>query len=118
MNPEKLTTVKVEVTERLIKTGTVNDCVDCPVALAVRKVVSKTVDVNVLHDDITLTLILGEDDDFQQISTPARVAKFIEKFDERDPTLGLVLTELPPLPKPFSFNLRIQNKFLKPSLRK
>ena len=115
-NPEKLTTVRIEVTDRLVKTGTVNDSQDCPVARALKKVVSKNVEVEADYDDITFAT---EDGDFQQIATPARVSKFMEKIDARDLDARDYDddSEIPPLPKAFAFNLKIKNKFLKPSFR-
>lgn len=128
LNPEKLTTVKIEVTERDIKIGTVNDSMDCPFARALKRAVAKNVDVDANYDDITLTVVGSvdpwESDDIQSISTPARVSKFMEKIDARetDPYAiedgEEVPAKLPPLPKPFSINLKIKNKFLRPSLRK
>lgn len=117
VNLEKLTTVKIEVTGPLIKSGTINDFADCPVARALRKVVRKGVEVEAMNDDITLVTYDGLEYVEQQIATPARVSKFMEKFDARDPDDHPPGFKLPPLPKPFSFNLKIQNKFLKPSLR-
>jgi len=121
VNPEKLTTVTIEVTERLVKTGTVNDSADCPFARALKKVLAKDVEVDANYDDITLTL---PDDVYpsviQSIPTPATVAKFMEKIDARetDPyVVDEVPEKLPPLPKPFSINLKIKNKFLRPGLR-
>jgi hypothetical protein len=123
MNLEKLTTVKIEVTDRLIKTGTVNDSGECPFALAVRKVVRKAVDVEAEYERITVM-----DDDsanYQEIVTPVRVSKFMEKIDARDPDNTDFDDEdnerpakLSPLPKAFAVNLKIKNKFLRPSLRK
>jgi hypothetical protein len=120
-NPEKLTTVRIEVTERLIKKGVPNDSVECPIALALKKVVAKNVSMDAGYKELTFESGSFDDYDAQHIATPARASKFMEKMDARD----LVSyegdedtpVELPPLPKPFSFNLRIRNKFLKPSLR-
>jgi hypothetical protein len=128
LNPEKLTTVKVEVTERLIKRGKVNDSFDCPFALALRKLLRKNVEVDASYEHITLTMadLSNEEATFHEesIITPARVSKFMERIDARetDPYAieddEQVPAKLPPLPKPFSINLKIKNKFLKPSLRK
>lgn len=112
MNLEKLTTVRIEVTERLVKTGTVNDTMDCPFARALKKVVAKGVDVDADYKKITLS-----DHDEQRIPTPATVSKFMKKIDARDPYDLPEDAELPPLPKPFAVNLKIKNKFLRPGLR-
>jgi hypothetical protein len=122
VNPEKLTTVKIEVTDRLIKTGTVNDSESCPFALAVKKVVRKNVEV--VADYELIGLLDDGAPDCQEIVTPARVSKFMEKIDARetDPYAiddgDEIPAKLPPLPKAFAINLKIQNKFLRPSLRK
>lgn len=123
-NPNKLTQVTIEVTQSLINMGTPNDTLMCPVALALKKVLAKKVDLIAEIKEILLSVgslyVLGEEYDEQGITTPARVAKFMQKMDKRD--IYIYEEEgqpdkLPPLPKPFSFKLKIRNKFLRPGLR-
>jgi hypothetical protein len=125
MNPEKLTKVRIEVTERLVKTGTPNDSMNCPFARALKKVVAKNVEVIADYEGISLEIVTVEDGMNvhydQTIQTPATVSKFMEKMDARDIDEFDDETdepaELPPLPKPFAINLKIKNKFLRPGLR-
>ena len=126
-NPDKLTKVTVEVTDRLIKKGDPNDSQSCPVALALIGVVGKTVEVDASYEQITFELP-GDNldtDDFV-IDTPARVQKFMEKMDARDPNDIAVEYDndgeplpikLPPAPKPISFVVRIPNRFLRPKFK-
>jgi hypothetical protein len=122
-NPEKLTKVTIEVTERLIKVGTPNDTVECPVALALRKVLAKGLDLDAGYDLLTVSkgeFDVDEDYDVEAIPTPARVEAFMHKMDARDSTQYDECDEPlpePPLPKPFSFKIKVRNKFLRPGLR-
>lgn len=127
-NPEKLTKVTIEVAQRLINKGTPNDNQLCSIALALKKVVAKNVGILAGYNFITLELPwypgIDEVSIEQVIETPVRACNFMRKLDAHDPDKdenydddGNLKVKLPPLPKPFSFKLRIKNKFLRPSLR-
>lgn len=122
LNPDKLIKVVIEVTASLVKSGTVNDSTDCPVASALRKVVNKAVEIDAGYEHLTFEL-----PDIFAIPTPAKVAKFMAKIDARDPndipekydeaTDEFVPGKLPPAPKPFSFVIRLPNRFLRKGLQ-
>jgi hypothetical protein len=114
VNPDKLTSVTIDVNEKLVKRGNVNNYLKCPIALAFKAVVHKKVDVEVMADTITLSQDAeGDENDTLVLDTPARAAKFIEKMDANDG----IWREDQVRPKPFTFKVKIPNRFLRPSLR-
>lgn len=90
----------IEVTEGDIRRGKCGDTKKCAVALALKRVCKPKVGVDVDSSDITLTL--GEDDIY--LITPARVDKFINKFDADKKSC-----------RPFTFRLPIPAEYLRKS---
>ena len=101
----------IEVTEGDIRRGKPRDTKKCAVALALKRVCKPKVGVDVDASDITLTL--GEDDIYlintsninaQIVFTPAKVNKFINKFDADKKSC-----------RPFTFRLPIPAEYLRKS---
>jgi len=115
-NPDKLTKVLVEVTERHIKNGTVNDSTDCPFVRALMSVLATKAQIVADYDEILLEFPNSDTSVAEFIiDTPAKVSKFMKRIDATDPDTND--GPLPPAPKPFTVTLRIPNKFLRPKFQ-
>lgn len=116
---ERMKVKKIKVTADDISDGTTSDCLSCPIALAIRRVVKKNCRVEVrslsvlIQVDDKLTRphdyiddeIVPENGVFPviRLSLPQRARDFIDRFD----SFGSEVEAYDSIVKPFSFELPI-----------
>ena len=118
---ETMKVKKIKVTADDISHGTTSDCLSCPIALAIRRVVKKNcrvevrslsvliqVDDNITRphdyiDDEQSVHANGQDIPVIRISLPQRARDFIDRFD----SFGSEVEAYDSVVKPFSFELPI-----------
>jgi hypothetical protein len=118
---ERMKVKKIKVTADDISHGTTSDCLSCPIALAIRRIVKKNCRVEVR----SLSVLIQVDDNFTRphdyiddeqsvhangtdipvirLSLPQRARDFIDRFD----SVGSPVEEYFSIVKPFSFELPI-----------
>jgi len=118
---ERMKVKKIKVTADDISDGTTSDCLSCPIALAIRRVVKKDcrvevgslsaliqVDDKLTHpddyiDDEQSVHVTDNDIPVIRIPLPQRAKDFIDRFD----SFGGKVKEDDSVVKPFSFELPI-----------
>ncbi len=89
----------IQVTQEHIDEGCAKICEKCPIALAVRKLLNQTFDLQVLEVGITI-LDAATGFSVYWLTFPMKVSYFISRFDGQLPV------------EPFKFNLEIPEKYL------
>ena len=82
--------IKVTVTQKDIDTGIADNCLECPIARALKRTTRK--EWAVWKDNVFTSNVKACN--YKQYDLPNKAQRFIEKFDERKPV------------KPFSFILK------------
>jgi len=118
---ERMKVKKIKVTADDISHGTTSDCLSCPIALAIRRVVKKNcrvevrslsvliqVDDNITRphdyvDDEQSVHANGQDIPVIRLSLPQRARDFIDRFD----SFGSEVEAYDSIVQPFSFELPI-----------
>jgi len=118
---ERMKVKKIKVTADDISHGTTSDCLSCPIALAIRRIVKKNCRVEVRSlsvliqvddkltrphdyvDDEQSVHANGQDIPVIRLSLPQRARDFIDRFD----SFGSEVEAYDSIVKPFSFELPI-----------